>query len=114
MIQIDMDMDMPKMCGDCPLSDPAMYCHLLGLSIAALNAKRDDCPLKEVKRGKWIPVRSYEAFGGDKIMWEIRGNPVAFYYCSECRNDAYAGEDGESLLTKYCPECGAKMEVEHE
>ena len=34
------------------------------------------------KKGKWIPVRSYEAFGGDEMMWDVRGNPIAFYYCS--------------------------------
>lgn len=68
-------------------------------------------PSAEPKYGKWIPVRSYEAFGGDEMMWAVRGNPIAYYYCSNCRNDAYAGEDGESLLTKYCPNCGSRMNV---
>ena len=65
----------------------------------------------EPKRGKWIPVDSYSAFGGDETTWMAHGNPVAFYYCSECKKQAYAGEDGESLITDYCPNCGAKMEV---
>ena len=63
----------------------------------------------ERKNGRWIPVDSYSTFGGDEATWMAHGNPVAFYYCSECKEQAYAGEDGESLLTDYCPNCGADM-----
>ena len=70
--------------------------------------------IEERKTGKWIPVDSYSAFGGDEVMWEAHGNPIAFYYCSECKEHAYAGEDGESLLTTYCPHCGARMVQEGE
>ena len=63
----------------------------------------------ERKKGRWIPVDSYSAFGGDEATWMAHGNPVAFYYCSECKEQAYAGEDGESLLTDYCPNCGTDM-----
>lgn len=63
-------------------------------------------------RGRWIPVDSYSAFGGDEATWMAHGNPVAFYYCSECKEQAYAGEDGESLLTDFCPHCGADMREE--
>ncbi len=66
----------------------------------------------ERPRGRWIPVDSYSAFGGDEATWMAHGNPVAFYYCSECKGQAYAGEDGESLLTDYCPNCGADMRGE--
>lgn len=68
----------------------------------------------EPKFGVWIPVDSYSAFGGDEAMWEAHGNPIAFYYCSECKEHAYAGEDGESLLTTYCPNCGCHMLQEGE
>ena len=64
----------------------------------------------ERPNGRWMPVDSYSAFGGDEATWMAHGNPVAFYYCSECKEQAYAGEDGESLITDYCPNCGAKME----
>lgn len=64
----------------------------------------------ERPKGRWIPVDSYSAFGGDEATWMAHGNPVAFYYCSECKEQAYAGEDGESLITDYCPNCGAKMD----
>ena len=63
----------------------------------------------EPKRGKWIPVDSFTAFGGDEATWMTHGNPTAFHYCSVCKGQAYAGEDGESLLTDFCPNCGADM-----
>lgn len=63
-----------------------------------------------VRHGRWIPVDSYSAFGGDESTWMAHGNPIAYYYCSECKEQTYAGEDGEPLLTKYCPDCGAKMD----
>ena len=68
----------------------------------------------ERKKGRWIPVDSYSAFGGDEATWMAHGNPVAFYYCSECKEEAYAGEDGEPLLTNYCPNCGADMRGEQD
>ena len=63
----------------------------------------------ERKTGRWIPVDCYSACGGDEVTWMAHGNPTAFYYCSECKEQCYAGEDGESLLTSFCPCCGAKM-----
>lgn len=73
----------------------------------------DDAPTVDavpVRHGRWIPVDSYSAFGGDESTWMAHGNPIAFYYCSECKEQTYAGEDGEPLLTKYCPDCGALMD----
>ena len=64
------------------------------------------------EKGKWIPVDSFSAFGGDKLTWEAHGNPVAYHYCSNCREQSYAGEDGQSLITKFCPNCGADMRGE--
>lgn len=71
-----------------------------------------DAPTLDVierKKGKWLPVDSFSAFGGDESMWMAHGNPVAFYYCSNCKEHAYAGEDGYSLITNFCPNCGADM-----
>ena len=68
-------------------------------------------PSAQPKRGRWIPVSSYSAFGGDEATWTAYGNPVAFHYCSECKEQAYAGEDGDDILSIFCPMCGAKMEV---
>ena len=63
----------------------------------------------ERKTGKWIPVDSYSACGGDEATWMAHGNPIAFYYCSECKEQTYADENGDSILSKFCPNCGAKM-----
>ena len=65
--------------------------------------------LIEPKLGRWIPVDSYSAFGGDEATWYAHGNPTAFHYCSECKEQARADEFGNEILSKYCPDCGAKM-----
>jgi hypothetical protein len=67
-----------------------------------------------VRHGTWIPVDSYSACGGDEVTWNAHGNPIAFHYCSECKNQAYANEFGEDILSSYCPNCGAKMGEEDE
>ena len=63
----------------------------------------------EQRTGRWIAVDSYTAYGGDKVTWMAHGNPVVFHYCSACKEHAYAGEDGDDILSNYCPHCGAKM-----
>ena len=74
-----------------------------------------ELPPAQPKRGRWIPVDAFTAFGGDEATWMANGNPTAFHYCSVCKGQAYAGEDGESLLTDFCPNCGADMrEVNNE
>ena len=68
--------------------------------------------IEERKEGSWIPVDSYSAYGGVEEIWEAQGNPIAFHYCSECKEQANANEFGEELLTDYCPYCGARMKGE--
>ena len=107
MIQIEMDM--PKYCGvnECPLCtlgwrDKNRYtewCHRPngGFVMVGYHSEEniipDDCPLKEVKRGKWIPHEDvYGEHDGDD--------------CSEC---------GERCVMafgrlNYCPSCGARMD----
>ncbi len=73
----------------------------------------DELPtVEERKEGSWIPVDSYSAYGGVEEIWEAQGNPIAFHYCSECKEQANANEFGEELLTDYCPYCGAYMKGE--
>jgi len=68
--------------------------------------------LEEEEEGSWIPVDSYSAFGGDEATWEAHGNPIAYHYCSKCKNQVNVNEFGEELLTDYCPYCGARMKGE--
>ena len=82
----------------------------------AIHARRENCKVTSAqpeRTGKWIPVDSYSAFGGDEATWMAHGNPIAFFYCSECKEQTYADENGDSILSNYCPHCGARME-EHE
>lgn len=62
-----------------------------------------------VKLGKWIAVTSYDAFGGDPVQWEVHGNPIAYHYCSECKNQCDVDENGDEILSDFCPDCGADM-----
>lgn len=66
-------------------------------------------PVATVTHGWWIPVDSYSAFGGDEATWYAHGNPTAFHYCSECKEQSRLDEFGNEMLSKYCPDCGAKM-----
>ena len=67
-------------------------------------------PTIHPKMGRWIAVDSFTACGGDEATWEAHGNPVAYYYCSVCKEQNYVDEFGDPILSKYCPECGARME----
>lgn len=63
----------------------------------------------ERPQGEWVAVDSYSAFGGSEEIWLAHGNPIAMYYCSNCKNQAYANDMGEDILSKFCPHCGADM-----
>ena len=61
----------------------------------------DDQPtadVVEVKHGEWIPVQ-YTYFG------------LKRYECSECKDDEYWQKRYLEHKEKYCPNCGAKMDV---
>lgn len=64
-----------------------------------------------MRHGQWIAVSSFEACGGDEEVWMAHGNPIAYHYCSECKNETYLNEEGKEILSDYCPFCGAKMDV---
>ena len=69
-----------------------------------LEADKADRP-----QGKWIAVSAFDAFGGDEATWMAHGNPTAFHYCSECKEQTRIDEFGEEILSNYCPNCGARM-----
>ena len=53
------DMGIPKCCSDCPILYDQMYCSITESKVNWGNydkSRLDDCPLKEVPSGKWIPV----------------------------------------------------------
>lgn len=58
--------------------------------------------------GYWKPFTMSEVTGYDPRLSSM-GDPVFCYCCSVCGCDAYLGEDGQDLLTDFCPHCGADM-----
>jgi len=91
MIQIDMDM--PEYCNSnecllCHFNGHVFYCrrkdglYPVGDISNQWNKPPKDCPLKEVKCGKWVN--------------------------DECTNCGYVVRPWNN--TPYCPSCGAKME----
>jgi len=72
--------------------------------------------VQPIVHGTWL---AKEYMPGDpgvgiKDMWiERRAEQSDFHaYCSECKKDAgYSGEQ-RLILSKFCPNCGAKMDLE--
>ena len=84
------------------------YHHKTEIQHKALREALDRVPTEERKKGKWIH--------GRELSREMIGNVItAIFYegwkCSECH--CLVQEEREPLW-KYCPNCGAKMEMEHE
>lgn len=87
--------------------DNVLVAHHYENGMVAMN---EECYKRiQPKRGEWIAVDSYSAFGGDESAWMAHGNPTAYYYCSNCKEQAYADEFGKEILSDYCPNCGARM-----
>ena len=95
-------MDMPTSCADCDLHNPfseTPYCRRL-LKAIPINGRLENCPIAEVpsaeKRGEWkTTVLDHEAFGVRPML----------LYCSCCNRCVV-------YPTRYCPNCGARMEIE--
>lgn len=69
-----------------------------------------------VRHGRWL---SKEYMYGDpdvgvSDMWidRIAEQSDYYAYCSECGKDAGYNNDGELILSSYCPNCGALMDKE--
>lgn len=117
---------MPKDCVNCVMQmggwcgvSPAEVDERVAETVedAINNGKPDWCPLVEidaepVRRGRWIAVSSFDACGGDEEAWMAHGNPTAYHYCSECKNETYLNEEGKEILSDYCPFCGADLREE--
>lgn len=91
--------------------DLRRYCenrHCGSVPLEYINQMRT-VEAEPVKHGRWLAVSSYEAFGGDYVQWCVHGNPVAYWYCSECKEEAYVSADDEFILSDFCPYCGADM-----
>ena len=63
-----------------------ILCDAVDMAIKALEGQND---------GEWIPVTNER--GGHE--------------CSKCHSYAPSYQSGDEMLTNYCPNCGAKMEM---
>lgn len=64
----------------------------------------EDAPAADVvpvKHGRWIPLE-YDGYADGSPVWDL-------WECSECQEE-HSGD--EETLTPYCPNCGAKMDLE--
>lgn len=66
-------------------------------SITDIINEQPTADVQEVKRGHWIPERDPD-----------EGNRIQCYHCSVCDDDFHY--IGAFVATKYCPNCGARME----
>lgn len=61
----------------------------------------------EGERGRWVAVSRRTMLG-----WNLDfpgRDPTVSYVCSACETEAIFNRNGEGVLSKYCPHCGAKM-----
>lgn len=79
-----------------------------GLVFRAIN-NQPVADVAPVRRGHWIPIHASELTGWNP---EFAGcDPIAEYMCSRCGADAILSCNDDLVLSNYCPNCGAKMEV---
>ena len=64
--------------------------------------------------GLWMPIRESEMTGWDPAV--AGRDPIGGYICSACKEEAVYDCNDEFVLSKYCPNCGAKMDggADHE
>lgn len=64
---IILDIEMPKSCGECPVSLSGKYCRIIESTISfhELSTRPDDCPLKE------IPTPHGRLIDGDKLADDL-------------------------------------------
>lgn len=71
----------------------------------------DEIPAADVApvvHGLWMPIRESEMTGWDPAV--AGRDPIGGYICSVCKEEAVYDCNDEFVLSKYCPNCGAKMD----
>lgn len=84
----------------------AMFGITSSAAVTAIDIAIDKTPtadVQEVRHGKWINDK-------EDVYW---GNHIVKKHCSECGYTPRFNKETELFdLSKYCPECGAKMDGE--
>ena len=97
---------------DTPSNSPAYARYMAQMQErTALKFLIADFPAADVAPvvyGWWVPVTESEMTGWNP---DFAGrDPIAGYSCSNCKEEAVFDCNNEFVLTKYCPNCGAKMD----
>ncbi len=67
-----------------------------------------------VKHGRWMTYKYDEKqYRNVIIPWNGKGLPHDIF-CSECRTPALLNGHEEDVDSNYCPNCGAKMDLEEQ
>lgn len=81
------------------------------LQAAKVLREVSDAPAADVApvvHGLWMPIRESEMTGWDPAV--AGRDPIGGYICSVCKEEAVYDCNDEFVLSKYCPNCGAKMD----
>lgn len=65
--------------------------------------------MDEKKHGAWLPIFESETKGCDEGL--IGCDAVTGYKCSVCDEPTIVMENGEHMISDYCPCCGTKMDA---
>lgn len=87
------------------------------MRVSRLLDKLQKVPAADVAQvvyGLWMPIRESEMTGWDPAV--AGRDPIGGYICSACKEEAVYDCNDEFVLSKYCPNCGAKMDggADHE
>ena len=77
-------------------------------SLREIEALSDEMQIElaRVRHGRWLNERT-----GEPVPLDEDGNVVNSAYCSECQS-WLVGSDEYGCKGRYCPNCGAKMDLE--
>lgn len=97
-------MDMPSCCVKCPVVNELGSIYICGDNGKVIEngyavQRAEWCPLREVKEGEWI--FKYEGTYNSRRA-----------YCSVCGERSGIGGIKENQMKQYCPNCGAKMNID--
>ena len=91
--------DVEKMLDDAKLISDGEYCGYCTEDVSINSIETQD--VFHVIHAKWI----------DEDFPEKQATVHGFAVCSSCGELSHKAEHGYNILSKYCPHCGAKMDL---
>lgn len=64
-----------------------------------------------VVHGRWMPVYESQMTGWDPAV--AGRDPIGGYICSVCKEETVYDCNDNFVLSNYCPNCGARMDIEN-